>query len=167
MKDENKAYWMTYARSLIGTKEIKGPQHNPTILQWVKNLGRFVGITVSDDETAWCGIFAGEVVQQAGFTPPTLCVRASKWVEFGQKLDEPAYGSILVFTRSGGGHVGFYVSEDASHYHVLGGNQSDQVNITKVAKNRLTAVRWPDGVAKPSTGRVFAKLGGPVSKNEA
>lgn len=165
MKDQAK--WMAYGLSLVGTKEIKGPKHNPTILQWVKNLGRYVGIDVKDDETAWCGVFAGEVVQKAGFVPPTLCFRASEWGKFGDPLDEPAYGAILVFTRSGGGHVGFYDSEDASHYHVLGGNQSDQVNITKIAKNRLTAVRWPDGVAKPVTGRVFAKLGGPVSKNEA
>lgn len=167
MDDKNKAHWMVYAKSLIGVREIKGPKHNPTILQWVKNLGRFVGIDVRDDETAWCGIYAGEVVQKAGFTPPKICVRASEWSKFGQKLDEPAYGAVLVFTRSGGGHVGFYVSEDADFFHVLGGNQSDQVNITKIAKSRLTAIRWPDGVAKPSTGRVFAKLGGPVSKNEA
>jgi hypothetical protein len=44
-----------------------------------------------------------------------------------------ALGDVLAFVRNGGGHVGLYVDEDASAYHVLGGNQSDRVSITRVA----------------------------------
>lgn len=34
-------------------------------------------------------------------------------------------GDIWTLSRNGGGHVGFYVSEETSCLHVLGGNQSD------------------------------------------
>jgi uncharacterized protein (TIGR02594 family) len=161
------AFWMPYAASLIGVREIKGPEHNPTILRWIKNLGRKIGIKVTDDETPWCGVYAGEVMQKAGFTPPDICVRASSWSKFGVELAEPTPGAILVFTRQGGGHVGFYVSEDADTYHVLGGNQSDAVNVTRIAKDRLSAVRWPAGVPLPTTGRLRKKFDGVISRNEA
>ncbi|WP_153039724.1 hypothetical protein [Pseudovibrio sp. Ad37] len=57
-------------------------------------------------------------------------------------------GSILVFWRGSprgwNGHVGFYVSESAGHYHVLGGNQSNAVTTAKLSKRRLLDIRWPE-----------------------
>lgn len=45
--------WMTYARSLIGVREIRGPKHSGTIMGWIKALGAGkLGVTVRDDETA-------------------------------------------------------------------------------------------------------------------
>ena len=157
---------MDYAASLIGTREIKGPKHNPTILQWAKNLGRKVGIVFNNDELAWCGLFAGEVMNRAGHTPPNICVRASEWAKFGVGLREGAFGAVLVFSRQGGGHVGFYVSEDDTTYHVLGGNQSDSVNITRIAKNRLSAIRWPAGIPLPKSGPIRKRFDGAISTNE-
>ena len=49
-----------------------------------------------------------------------------------------------MFTRSGGGHVAFflrYVKGD--RIEVLGGNQSDQVSVTTRAKSGLIAIRRP------------------------
>ena len=64
-------------------------------------------------------------------------------------------GHILTFTRNGGGHVGIYVGEDTTCYHVLGGNQSNQVNVMRIEKSRLSQARrtaWK--IAQPSNVRV-------------
>ena len=46
------------------------------------------------------------------------------------KLNNPAYGCIVVFSRAGGGHVGFLVGKDKQgNLMILGGNQSNAVNI--------------------------------------
>ena len=50
---------------------------------------------------------------------------------------------MLVFERGSGGHVGFAVGQDDTHFFVLGGNQSDAVTIARVAKSRLLGARWP------------------------
>jgi uncharacterized protein (TIGR02594 family) len=143
--------WLTKAREYIGLREIRGPKHNPTIIRWLERLNAWW----RDDETPWCGVFTAAVMQEVGLPYPKLYMRASVWKDYGANLraSHVAPGAILVFTRNGGGHVGFYVGEDATHYHVLGGNQSDMVNVMRIAKARCTAIRWPRG--EPV-------LGGPV-----
>ena len=161
--------WMTYARSLIGVREIPGARHSETILGWARNLGaKVLGITVKDDETPWCGLFAAHVMDHVGIVPPPIAVRASSWGLWGRKLINPRPGCILTFTREGGGHVGFYVGEDSTHYHVLGGNQGNAVSITRIAKARLSEMRWPDGVTLPPAKVVrLSPSGTPVTSNEA
>lgn len=161
--------WMPYARSLIGVREIPGARHNPTILGWAKKLGaKVLGITVKDDETPWCGLFAAHVMDHVGITPPPIAVRASAWSEWGRGLISPRPGCILTFTREGGGHVGFYVGEDATHLHVLGGNQGNAVSVTRIAKARLSAMRWPHGIPLPAAKIVrLSPSGAPVTENEA
>ncbi len=161
--------WFEIADSLIGTREIVGPKHNPTILAWAKKLGsKVLGIAITDDETAWCGLFVAHCMSEAGIAPAPIAVRASSWETWGSNLraDRLAPGAVLVFKRPGGGHVGFYVGEDATTYHVLGGNQSNMVNITRIAKDRCIARRWPRGVAVTGK-RVFLTASGAVSQNEA
>jgi hypothetical protein len=65
------------------------------------------------------------------------------------QLDDCLYAlqpSIPHLTRSGGGHVAFAVGEDATHFHVLGGNQGARVSIMRIEKARWRhAVRQSDG----------------------
>lgn len=159
--------WVKIATSFIGTKEYPGAANNPTIMRWAAKVARYLGIPYAGDHVPWCGLFAAYCIAEAGLIPPKIAIRASEWSKWGVGLSEPSVGAILTFVRDGGGHVAFYVSEDRDYYHVLGGNQSDAVNITKIAKNRCTAIRWPSGVALPKTGRVYANRSGSVSKNEA
>jgi uncharacterized protein (TIGR02594 family) len=161
--------WLRLARSLIGTREIVGPKHSPTIMGWIKRLGaKVLGIAVTDDETAWCGTFQAFVMAECGLTPPPIAVRASQWGTWGVALKEPSPGAIMTFYRPGGGHVGQYVGEDAACYHILGGNQSNSVSITRIEKARCTAIRWPAGQPLPTRGRVqLTAAGAPVSRNEA
>lgn len=140
--------WMTVARSLIGTKEVPGPANNAKIMGWGNALGaRILGIKYVADSVPWCGLFAAWCVHQAGFTPPKIAIRASEWAKFGQPLSLTGTipeGAIAVFTRNGGGHVGFVTAVHADgSLDILGGNQGDAVNIRKFPRTRLTALRWP------------------------
>jgi hypothetical protein len=67
---------------------------------------------------------------------------ARNWLLFGQET-KPVPGAVLIFERGSGGHVGFAVGQDDTHFFVLGGNQSDAVTIARVAKSRLLGARWP------------------------
>jgi hypothetical protein len=48
--------WLSEARKHIGTREIKGGQHNAEILGWWKAIKRS---GIKDDETPWCAAFVG------------------------------------------------------------------------------------------------------------
>lgn len=87
--------------------------------------------------------------------PPNKYLSAASWAEWGQAvpLTGAALGDVLIFQRQGGGHADLYVGEDADCFHVLGGNQSDAVTITRNAKARLFAVRRPPYLATPDNVR--------------
>ena len=157
--------WLAYARKQFGTREIKGPRHEPKILAMIKRIGKWAGVTIKDDETPWCGTFAADCVLAAGINPPPIAVRASSWATWGQPTT-PRLGAILVFSRQGGGHVGFYVGEDGHRFYVLGGNQGNMVNIMPIERSRLTACRWPAGIGQ-STTRQLMTMAMASSQNEA
>lgn len=158
--------WMTIAYSLNGTKEFAGATNNPTILDWAKKLGGWIANFYKQDSIPWCGLFVGHCVRAAGFPVDQDALSALGWSDYGQSC-QPCVGAIMVFKRSGGGHVGFYVGEDNDAFHILGGNQSDMVCISRVAKDRHVATRWPKDHPLSKTGRVILSSGKPLSKNEA
>ena len=160
--------WMTYARSLIGLREVPGAGNSPTIMGWAKRLGaKVLGITYAADSVPWCGLFCAHVMDRAGIKPPPIAVRASEWGKWGRKLVAPRPGCILTFVREGGGHVGFYEGEDDTHLHVLGGNQGDAVSVTRIARSRLSEMRWPNEVELPPAKVVRLRPNGaPITVNE-
>lgn len=166
--------WLAEARRHLGVREIVGAKNSPVIMGWIKELGaKVLGIQVNDDETPWCGTFMAMVMQRSGLKPPAIAVRAAQWGrvgKWGRELLGPRLGCVLVFTRNGGGHVGLYLGEDSTHYHVLGGNQSNSVSIMRIAKSRLAdgGMRWPHGPELPKAKVIHLKpSGAPVSKDEA
>lgn len=162
--------WMREAQRFMGLKEIAGPKSSSTIMGWAKRLGGWVANVYTNDDIPWCGLFQASVI--AVTLPrealPSNPLSALAWATFGHSIAEPSLGAILVFRRDGGGHVGQYVGEDDTHFHVLGGNQSNTVSITRVAKSRLVSIRWPNTGEPPRGGRVYlTAAGAPVSENEA
>jgi uncharacterized protein (TIGR02594 family) len=162
--------WFAFARQHLGTREIPGPTHNNRLIALLNTASRWNGVIWRDDEMPWCGGFVAACLVAVGIDPPKIAARAKSWEGWGENLGKTklAPGAVLVFSRPGGGHVGFYVGEDATAYHVLGGNQSNAVTITRIAKSRLTASRWPRGVpviAGPV--KMTAVAGIPLSRNEA
>ena len=156
-----------------GTAEVIGKGSSRTILAWRDELNQ-AGVKIfgySDDSVPWCGLFAAIVCyrrQKRAYEVPAEPLWARNWTSYGVKSPEPALGDVLVFQRGGGGHVGFYVAEDETAYHVLGGNQSDSVTIARVAKARLLAARRPPYQAKPQAVRpYYVAASGALSINEA
>ncbi len=161
--------WLEVARRFEGLKEIPGPKHNPTIMQWAATGPAWIKAAYTGDEIPWCGLFCAGVFREAipGVKLPANPLSAAAWGPWGQKLLQPSLGALLVFKRPGGGHVGFYEGEDATCYHVRGGNQGNAVSVVRIEKNRLVALRWPPGQALPVPGRVLLSSKGSTSKNEA
>ena len=150
----------------LGINEIKGKLNNPTIISWAKDVG--VDKIYTSDEIAWCGLFVAKVILKAGFEVVKDPLWALNWSNFGTKQTIAMLGDVLVFKRDGGGHVGFYIAEDKNYYHVIGGNQSDSVSVTRIAKNRCVGIRrcaWK--ISQPKEVRqYFVEASGVISTNE-
>lgn len=155
------------ALKLFGTLEAPGSKDNPVILAWAAELG--LAKTYSKDSIPWCGLFMGIVAKRAGKVVPESPLWALSWADFGKAVTGgPMLGDVLTFKRNGGGHVALYVGEDATAYHCLGGNQSDKVCFTRIAKSRLYKARRPDYCVQPSNVRkVVLASNGKLSTNEA
>lgn len=142
------------AIKLYGTKEITGDKNNPAIIAWADEIGGWIGDWYDKDSIPWCGLFVAICAKRAGFPFTQKALSALEWIRWGTQVTEPMLGDVLMFKREGGGHVALYVGEDATHYHILGGNQSDQVNIVRKPKVQLYAARrCPWKVAQPASVR--------------
>ena len=160
------------ALALIDVKEDLSVKNNPTIMDWAKEVGGNVANVYLADSIPWCGLFMAVVAKRAGklfnFNP----LWALSWAGFGEHIENPELGDVLVFTRTTpdgklAGHVALYVGEDAEHYHCLGGNQTDKVCIQRKKKTRLYKAVRPQYNNKPANiRRVFLMNTGEVSNSE-
>lgn len=153
---------------LYGTHETPGTANNPVIMSWAKELNIS---WYTEDATPWCGLEMGIVAKRAGHPfDPNKLLSALAWANYGVHVDvdKAMLGDVLVFQRTGGGHVALYVGEDSEAFHCGGGNQSDQVDIARVAKSRIYAVRRPVYTEQPANIRkIILSSSGALSHNEA
>lgn len=158
--------WLAVARSLLGTREIPGPQHSGFISKGWARLGAG---WFNDDETPWCGFFVAHCIDAAGLPYPGkgMFARAKAWLDWG-KPSQPVLGAIVVYSRKGGGHVGFLAGESATHYYVLGGNQDNCVSIAPFNKTTRPpeGFRWPASLPA-GVGKLPKMSGGAVTRGEA
>lgn len=155
--------WMEEARKFLGLKEIKGTKHAQAILDMWKAIKRG---GIKDDETPWCAAFVGACLERAGIQS-TRFESAKSYLSWGEKLEQPVLGCVVVFTRDGGGHVGFVAGQSPSgNLLVLGGNQGDEVNIREFQLTRVTGYRWPSSEPMP-TGKLPIGTSAQLSMVEA
>ena len=121
-----------------GVKEIAGKVNNPRIVEY----HQATSLKASNDETPWCSAFTNWCMQQAGIKG-TNNARAASWLNWGQKLDSPREGCVVVVKTSRSHHVCFYHSDAGDRIQGLGGNQSDQVKLSRYKKSTVVAYRWP------------------------
>ncbi len=135
--------WITEAKTALGRNEARD---RSWLMDWLKRDGRSLGRSVA--RTRGAGIswkpasawrLPDEPLLGALGTNPYW---ARNWLLFGQEV-QPIIGAVLIFERGSGGHVGFAIGQDDTHFYVLGGNQSDAVTIARIAKSRLLGARWP------------------------
>lgn len=150
--------WLVVAMTFEGMKEIKGPQTAPFISKMLQRLKS----AWKDDETAWCGTFIAGVLDETNVRygrgiagKPGLLLWPKHWYralayadpQYGTHLSPKQYrpGAICAKTRKGGGHVFFYLGENATHIYGIGGNTSDSVKAAWYPKSEIQAVVWPQG----------------------
>ena len=123
--------WLSKARGYLGIDEDDDEDK-------VLALAKDAGTPIESSETPWCAIFVNGILAQCGLET-TGTMRARDFEDYGQECEERV-GAIVVY-RS---HVGF-VPEKGK---ILGGNQSDGVNIGEQRwYGKPIAYRFPEGYA--------------------
>lgn len=137
--------WMAEAKKYIGEKEYKAGD-NPFIVGLWKDIKRS---GIKTQSVPWCAAFVGAMLERAGIRSSRF-ESAKSYLQWGKQIPEPVTGCIVVFSREGGGHVGFVVGQDkAGNLLVLGGNQGDSVSVKEFPRTRVTGYRWPIDIIQP------------------
>lgn len=190
---------------IYGVTEFPGPANNPVIMGWNDELvaaGILKKGQYTADSIAFCGLGMAIVALRAGKPVQTDPLWAQNWQKYGNEVarnvgslaaprlafaagQRAILGDTLVFSRAVktngktgyAGHVGTYVGEDATAYHVFGTNQgdiasgraADTTGITRIAKSRCIAVRRPPfKTALPASAKPYwLAATGALSRNEA
>ena len=144
--------WMPIADKEYGVIEFPGKEHNPRVLEYLATVTNISPTWRSQDETAWCSAFVNWCVEKAGYAGTKSALSAS-WLKWGKKIDKPVKGCIAVFSRDGGGHVGFFFDQtptlSETYINILGGNQEHMetgigaVNLRHYLKSKLLGYRIP------------------------
>jgi uncharacterized protein (TIGR02594 family) len=121
------------------------------------------------DEIPWCGLVQAVICKRSDKPIVKDPLWALNWAKWEDEVQEPMLGDTCTFKRPGGGHVGLYVGEDKTAYHILGGNQSNAYNIARIEKVRLFKARRPKwAIAQPvNVRKIFLSASGALSTNEA
>ncbi len=134
--------WLAIARLELGVKEFPGATDNPRIVEYHRSTTLPAPLR-ENDETHWCSSFVNWCIERAGYEG-TNSAWARSWEQWGMPLAAPKRGCIAVYSRTGGGHVAFYLETVGGKVRHLGGNQSDAVTIASPDKeHQLLGYRWP------------------------
>lgn len=135
------------AQRFVGVKEIGGDTDNPQVLAFLKLDAEWP----QNDEVPWCSGFANYVAWLLRL-PRSKSLRARSWLQVGTPIDieNAERGDVVIFNRGGPptpdiieapGHVGFFAGIEGDFVVVLGGNQGDQVKLSRYPKDELLGVR--------------------------
>lgn len=133
------------AKNELGVQEIPGSNHNPRILVYHSTTG----LGASSDEVPWCSSFVNWCIKVAGGIG-TNSASARSWLEWGKKIEKPVAGDVVIFSRGKNlnqGHVGFLASKPKMflpYVLVLGGNQNNEVNVSRYMKWNVLGYRRSD-----------------------
>ncbi len=131
--------WMAEMNRKAGLHEVKD---NAVLSAWLK-IGKWLG---NPKDLPWCGDAVETCIAK---TLPTECLPANpffaqNWARFGRDAGGPIVGSIgvIAWTPSTG-HVGLVAGVDGNRVNMLGGNQSNMINVSSFPRNKFIAFRWP------------------------
>lgn len=117
-------------------------------------LEEFIG--VDPVRTEWCAAFVNAVLNESGLpgsdTVSDYPLTARSFLQWGEKVDSPMPGDLVVFPRGSEpwqGHVGFFIGEikinGVAYYYILGGNQNGKVSIERFRASRSLGIRRYSG----------------------
>ena len=143
------------AMRFTGVREMQGALSNPQILAMLQLDTRWP----ADDSVPWCSAFVNYCCWLLRL-PRSKDLRARSWLQVGRPIsgrDLVVGWDVVIIKRSASdvgpevieaaGHVGFYAGlqpyppEPIQHIFVLGGNQSDAVNVSAFPVDRILGLR--------------------------
>jgi len=142
------------AERFIGTKEVSGHVDNPQVMAWLTADSTWP----QNDEVPWCSGFVNWVCKIFRVTR-SKSLRARSWLGVGTPvtLECAKQGwDVCIFKRGGTnqpgpevldapGHVAFFSahnpSEEYNWVYVLGGNQRDEVSVSRYPVSQLLGIR--------------------------
>jgi len=138
------------AQRFVGVSEVAGSTANPQVLAMLRLDEKWP----KHDEVHWCSAFANYVAWLLRL-PRSKDLRARSWLSVGQSvnLDEAEVGFDVVILKRGPGtqpgpevidapgHVGLFAGREGDEILVLGGNQTDSVNVSRYPSSQLLGIR--------------------------
>ena len=105
----------------------------------IKNI-----VSVDPRKVEWCAAFINAVLEENGLEG-TSSLLAKSFLDWGNEVDVPRKGDIVVFERGGSaswkGHVGFFVADVGDKIIVFGGNQDDEISFAEFSKSKILSFR--------------------------
>lgn len=152
----------------LGLKEWPGAKHNPRVVEFFEQSGHS---WVKDDETPWCAAFVGAVLASVGLQG-TGKLNARSYLDWGQAVDDPRPGDVVVFWRGSKngwqGHVAFFVRWDGDDGLIVrGGNQGNAVSDARYPRDRLLGFRRVRSQRSSLLQSTTMQAGGAVSLSGA
>lgn len=131
--------WMAEMHRKMGLHEVRD---NGTLSDWLR-IGKYLG---NPANLPWCGdAIESCMAKTLPKEPlPSNPFFAQAWKDFGIDATAPVVGSIGVIRwTTSSGHVGIVAGVDGDRINLLGGNQSNAINISSFPRNKFIAFRWP------------------------
>jgi len=137
------------AQRFYGMREIAGDQHNGFI-QWAHSLCGLDPETA--DEVSWCSSFLNAVCWILRL-PRSKSAKARSWLAIGLPVNllHAREGDVIILKRGAmdagrddleaPGHVGLFAGVEDGKVFVLGGNQSDAVNVKSFPISKILGIR--------------------------
>lgn len=159
--------WLIVARSMLGSKETDTKFAREMIPFWKKLFNRNIG-AIAGNEVAWCGLFVGRCLYEAGLPVQKKGEMAGNWRSYGVPIDWRKngipQGAIIHINHNHsceignkGNHVTFAATNYTTHdlevtgyFAALGGNQGNKVCVASYSIKEICEVRWPKEVPLPS-----------------
>lgn len=145
----------------LGTKEIVGSGNNARVVEYHKFASKANNVE-QPDSVPWCSSFVCWVVEHCVINGlpmgSTNSMAARSWESWGiSSLKDPLPGDIVVYWRGSKngwqGHVGIFLRLNSDGTIVtLGGNQSDEVNVSAFSVSKLLDIRRSSKAGEYSEG---------------
>ncbi|MBK8824442.1 MAG: TIGR02594 family protein [Anaerolineales bacterium] len=93
--------WMAVAEQEIGVGETPGHESNPRVVEYLHATTNLSELNMSNDAVSWCSAFVNWCLKQTGYER-TKNALARSWLDWGEKIDTPRRGCIVIFSRDEG-----------------------------------------------------------------
>lgn len=133
-----------HARRDLGLKETLGHKSTPRIEQAIAAAAQW--LDHDDSKTPWCGCIRGLWGMETGTGVPPAHYRAAAWLKWGEPvhgLRNAVQGDTVILSRTSGHHVALLdrYSPDGITVWLLGGNQSNEVNVSAYRADLIVGIR--------------------------